>query len=935
MRIKLKKAIQLITVIIIGILMVATVVAFARKSSVTVRAAGPIPPPDGYPKLNLSTKVVTPTLAYTDGAVLKYNLEIINTGAYTATDVTLTDKLPAHATYDGNAWSSAPPTPVITDGVLTWPHGVVGFDSSVVITFSVTVTPGYAGIVSNTAVITDPMIAAPVMVQAETRVTDQPIFTISKTASPEVPGPNKPLTYELTVGNQGQKAVGTPLSVTDFVPADTTFRSMSPGGQLSPAGDIITWTRPVTMSFGETTAFTFSVDVGDVPSGTLIHNGIYFVNTPYGLVPGEPVDTPLVDPILHLSKGVNPDPPGSNAEMTYILTVLNLGSKATNLVISDTVPANVTYVRGGDNYANGIVSWKLPSLDTRESAQVTYTVFIADIADVSVLNDTYLVCSSEGVCANGEPVPSLVVGPTFAVTATLEPIAKKPGGGTGPVTPTLTVENLGPGNALDATALITFGRISVSLNDMAVTPTVGTLVDGPPCNVNYPCKNFLWTGNVAVGDVITFTTPGGQSTIGGEQGQHYTATLVITDDLGGYVTEPVTGTAVGLITHYANLVPSKSAPAVIGAGQVMTYTIQVFDSGLSADVPPYPTLTETVPASLTLLSISDGGISQTVGTQTVISWTLPALGPGDYLFRNFSVLVDPGLISGTQIVNDDYRTTWFETEVTGTLSNLGTPITTTVHEVGLIDSYKTVTPTLALPGKDNVLTYVVHAVNSGPYNLQGVKVRDIFPWQSSTYQRDAVATAGTVVSDIVSLDWTVDVAPFSEQLITFTVLVDDHYQGEVTNIATISHPSLKEDKVVKATAYITDKPVLRISKLATPSLVDIGSPLLYQVTVTNLGQQATLLVVTDTVPLNTTYIPGSASSGGELVDGVLKWQVPVLNPGEKLTLTYQVTVDRGMQVINALYGVTCSEGVSAAGEPVITPINNPTIIINLPLLFRN
>ena len=42
---------------------------------------------------------------------------------------------------------------------------------------------------------------------------------------------------------------------------------------------------------------------------------------------------------------------------------------------------------------------------------------------------------------------------------------------------------------------------------------------------------------MAVGDVITFTTIEGQSTIGGEEGTHYTATVVVTDDLSGYVTD--------------------------------------------------------------------------------------------------------------------------------------------------------------------------------------------------------------------------------------------------------------------------------------------------------------------------------------------------------------------------------------------------------------
>ena len=128
MRIKLKKAIQLIAIIVVGILMVATVVGFAHKSEARAVANGPIPPPDGYPKLTLSTKVVSPTLAYTDGATLEYNVKILNTGAYTASDVTLVDAIPNHTLYNEDVRSSVLPTPVFSDGVITWEHGEVGFD---------------------------------------------------------------------------------------------------------------------------------------------------------------------------------------------------------------------------------------------------------------------------------------------------------------------------------------------------------------------------------------------------------------------------------------------------------------------------------------------------------------------------------------------------------------------------------------------------------------------------------------------------------------------------------------------------------------------------------------------------------------------------------------------------------------------------------------
>jgi hypothetical protein len=39
----------------------------------------------------------------------------------------------------------------------------------------------------------------------------------------------------------------------------------------------------------------------------------------------------------------------------------------------------------------------------------------------------------------------------------------------------------------------------------------------------------MWIGDIAVGELITFTTSDPQSTIGGEEGNHYTLTAVVTD----------------------------------------------------------------------------------------------------------------------------------------------------------------------------------------------------------------------------------------------------------------------------------------------------------------------------------------------------------------------------------------------------------------------
>jgi uncharacterized repeat protein (TIGR01451 family) len=393
--------------------------------------AAPIPPPEGYPKLSRSTKSVTPTLANIGGVTLTYTIEIRNTGATTATDTTLVDTLPDDVSYNGDG-----PFQTVAGQTLVW-TGTVGFDATVVVSFSVSVDPALVGTVRNTAVISAPGIAEPVTVIAETVVTDEPILAIEKRSSPDKPGANSPLKYELWVTNWGQP-IDEPITVTDQVPLDTTLRDVGPDGSASPVGDVVTWTRHVALELGQTTMFTFSVDVGDVPSGTVITNEYYAVDASIGLTTGVPYTVTIIDPILLLSKKVWPDPPGSNREMTYTLILVNVGSLATDLIITDRIPSGVEYLRGGGTANLPVVNWSLDSLDTGEFAEFTFTVYISNVMNVPIVNSAFEACCAEGICVAGDVLTSVVQGPVFEAYAMVDPIAHKPGGGTGTeVTPTL------------------------------------------------------------------------------------------------------------------------------------------------------------------------------------------------------------------------------------------------------------------------------------------------------------------------------------------------------------------------------------------------------------------------------------------------------------------------------------------------------------------
>jgi len=492
--------------------------------------ADAIMPPEGYPKLSASIKTASSSLVATGGAKLTYTVEIRNTGAYTATDTTLTDVLPEQVTFN-EAESSVPPAPQFDGTTLSW-DGEVGFDQTVLISFNVTVSPSFSGELINTAVISNPMIADSVSVVAITMVTDDPILTIEKSAFPDLPGANKPLTYTVIVANEGQPAVNLPITVTDQVPANTSPRSVGEDGTISSDDSFVSWNRIVNLGTGEKTAFVFSVDVGDVPSGTVITNEEYQVESQLGdVTSGQVMTTTIVDPEFWLVKEAWPDPPGSNRTMTYTLTLLNLGSVATNLVITDRVPANVTYVPdSGGNFSDGVVSWTLPFLGSNETAEVSFSVYISDVMNIPIVNDDYGVCSDEDVCQQGWPVAHTVLGPTFEAWAEVDPIAKKPGGSSKvPLTPTLVVHNLGPGHATDAHVLLQFERISAQGAELVVIPGEEPLTDSENCGDK--CVFFTWQGDIGVGETITFTTLTPMSTIGGAEGTAYMATVIVSDTL--------------------------------------------------------------------------------------------------------------------------------------------------------------------------------------------------------------------------------------------------------------------------------------------------------------------------------------------------------------------------------------------------------------------
>src|SRR2546425_2068368 len=182
---------------------------------------------------------------------LTYTLTVTDTGTTAATGVVVSDPIPAGTTYLPGSLASSDPTDIIIEGnplqVQTGTLAASG--GSVTITFKVQIGAGATNgqVISNQATITA---AGPITILSDdpgTGAANDPTsitvvnplnITLTKTRSVATAGPGQPITYTLSYSNAGSVSA-TNVSLSDFVPSNTTFQSATGGGTLT--GGLVGW----------------------------------------------------------------------------------------------------------------------------------------------------------------------------------------------------------------------------------------------------------------------------------------------------------------------------------------------------------------------------------------------------------------------------------------------------------------------------------------------------------------------------------------------------------------------------------------------------------------------------------------------------------------------------------------------------------------------
>ena len=552
--------------------------------------------------------------------------------------------------------------------------------------------------------------------------------------------------------------------------------------------------------------------------------------------------------------------------LTYTLTVVNSGVvSATGVLITDTIPANTTFITatlphsGPD--ANDVLTWALGTLDIGAPRTVTMTVQVDDpLPDGTLLTNTAWVTSTEGITDTDTVTTEVESAHTLAITKTAAPSPVQAGG-----LLTYTLEWSVSGNE---TAL------GVTISD---TVPLSTTYQG--CEGGNDCDEssgvITWTlGNRDPGanGTVTFTvlvdSPLPDGTI-------IENAALITDTQGITDTDEITTEVES--SHTLEVVKSVT-PTVVAPDGLITYTIAYTIAG---NEPAYNvTLSDTTPAHTTFYTATPTASNDPgVGNAGLVTWDLgnqnpPASGNVTLVVRADSPLTDGLAITNTVRITDTSGETDEDTAET---------IVESAHSLAIT---KTASPTPVQAGAR--LTYTLAWSVDGDETALGVTLSDTVPANTAFEACTGCDQSGAL------LTWDLgDVVPYAAGTVTFTVNVDSPLPDGtlIENAALISDTQGITD-TDDVTTPVASAHTLALTKTAEPAVVRAGDLLTYTLDWSVDGNEPALgVTISDTVPTSTTFDSCAPLADCSHSNGIVTWSLGDVNPPDAGNATLVVRVD--------------------------------------------
>jgi len=305
--------------------------------------------------LALTKNVATSGVA---GTAITWTLSVHNNGPSSATNVTITDTVPAGVSIQtvsmpGGSCTAGVPCDPTHPTVCTF-GSLAASATSATMTISATILPRTTGVLHNDARVSSDTFdnnSSNDLAHTDTSVIVQSSLSLTKTATPNPATAGTPLSYQITVSNGGP-STATDVSLSDPLPAGVLF--MSTGG-VGTCGfqtntNTVTCTLPDIDPGGSDVVFIYTTIKSSTLPGPMTNTA---TATGAGSAPATgSVTTNVVtsaDLSIVLASDLNVYKPSTTIH--YQITVTNLGpSDAQNVVITQALPA----VKQGKYISNNI-----------------------------------------------------------------------------------------------------------------------------------------------------------------------------------------------------------------------------------------------------------------------------------------------------------------------------------------------------------------------------------------------------------------------------------------------------------------------------------------------------------------------------------------------------------------------------------------------------
>jgi uncharacterized repeat protein (TIGR01451 family) len=817
--------------------------------------SGPLDEPVTVPQqadLALAKTVSDPTPNV--GDTITFTVTLTDKGPDTATNVTVTDLLPAGL----NFVSANPGAGTTYDSVNgLWTVGTVTTTAAQTLTLTARVDSPEAR--TNTATISHSDQFDPDSSNNQASATETPQqadLALQKSVNDPHPNVGDTITFTVTLTNNGPDTA-TNAQVTDLLPAGLALVSATPsqGTYVNTTG---LWTVGTVANAAVATLqiqATVNSPNAQLNKATISHADQFDPDT------GNNTASALESPQqadLAVGKSVSNPTPNVGDTITYTVHVTNNGpDAATGVTLQDVLPAGVSFQSSSataGTFDPGTRTWTVGTVANATTETLTIT---ATVVSPNPQSNTASISHSDQFDpnpANNNDMAS--INPQHADLQLGKTVSNPTPNVGDTITFTVSLTDNGPNTATNVTVqdLLPAGLMLVS-----ATPSQGTYVAG----------TGVWT----VGTVTT-TTPQTltfQAKVISSSAQTNTATNSHSDQ---FDPDPGNNSASATETPQQAdlaLVKSVSDPTP-NVGDTVTFTVTLTDLG--PDAASGVTVQDLLPAGLSLVSFSPSRGTYTPATGV---WNVGTIDPSVAQTLTLTAkVVSPSAQTNTATISHSDQ---FDPVTT----NNSASATETPQQSDLAVT-KTVSNTT--PNVGDTITFTVTLTNKGPDAATGVTVADSLPPGLTLVS--ATPSQGTFTGGV----WTVgEVDTTAPATLTLTATVIS--PNAQTNTATISHGDQFDPNPANNSASATETPQqadLAVMKSVSNPTPNVGDTITFTVTLTDRGPDtATNVSVQDLLPAGLTFVSATPSQGS-YSNTTGAWTVGTVTTTMPQTLTIHATV---------------------------------------------